>query len=68
MVGVALYLVSIFTVKAISGLELLIKYISAPMVLRYGYSEHNTSSPSWPGQNGSISFCKALTTMGVLDG
>jgi hypothetical protein len=68
MVGAALYLVSKFTAKAISDLILLARYISAPMTLRYGYLEPNTSSPSWCGRNESISFSKALTTMGVLDG
>jgi hypothetical protein len=46
MVGAALYLAGKFTVKAISGLVLFARYISAPMTLRYGYSEPNTSSPS----------------------
>jgi hypothetical protein len=68
MVGAALYLVSLFTAKAISGLVLLARYISALMALRYGYSEPNTSSPSWRGQNGSVSFSMARMTMGVLDG
>jgi hypothetical protein len=67
MVGAALYLASKFTAKAISGLVLFARYVSASMTLRYGYSEPNTSSPSWCGQNGSMSFSKALTTMGVLD-
>jgi hypothetical protein len=43
------------------------RYISAPMTLRYEYSEPNTYSPSWHGRNGSVSFSKALTTMRVLD-
>jgi hypothetical protein len=68
MVGVALYLASKFTVKAISSLILLARYISALMSLRYGYPEPNTSSPSWRSQNGSVFFSKALMTMGVLDG
>jgi hypothetical protein len=68
MVGAALYLVSRFTAKAISGIVLFARYISASMTLRYGYLEPNTSSPSWHGRNGSVSFSKALTTMGVLDG
>jgi hypothetical protein len=67
MVGAALYLASRLTVKAISGLVLLARYISGPMLLRYGYSEPNTSSPSYSGRNGSVSFSKALMTMGVLD-
>jgi hypothetical protein len=68
MLGAAVYLASRFTAKVISGLVLLARYISAPMTLRYGYSELNTCSPSWRGQNRSISFSKALTTMRVLDG
>jgi hypothetical protein len=68
MVGAAQYLASKFTAKAISGLVLFARYISTPMALRYGYSEPKTSSPSWHGRNGSISFSKALMTMGVLDG
>jgi NhaP-type Na+/H+ or K+/H+ antiporter len=68
MVGAALYFPSKFTVKTISGLVLLARYISALMTLRYGYSEPNTSSSSWRGRNGSVSFYKALTIMGVLDG
>jgi hypothetical protein len=68
MVGAALNLASKLTTKAISGLVLFARYISAPRVLRYGYSEPSTTSPSWRGQNGSISFSKALMTMRVLDG
>jgi hypothetical protein len=68
MIGAILYLTNKFTAKAISGLVLFVRYISAPMTLRYGYSKPNTSSPSWRGQNGSMSFSKALMTMGVLDG
>jgi hypothetical protein len=68
MVGAVLYLVSKFTTKAILGLVLFARYISAPMALSYGYSKPNTSSPSWRGRNESISFSKALTTMRVLDG
>jgi hypothetical protein len=67
MVGVALYLTSKFTVKAISSLVLFTRYITGSMALRYGYSEPNTSYPSWHGRKGSISFSKALMTMGVLD-
>jgi hypothetical protein len=67
MVEAALNLIIKFTVKAISGLVLFTRYISAPIAFRYGYSEPNTSSPSWRGQNGSESFFKALTTMRVLD-
>jgi hypothetical protein len=36
MVGATLYLASKFTVKAISGLMLFVRYISATMALRYG--------------------------------
>jgi hypothetical protein len=68
MVGTALYLASKLTAKAILGLVLLARYISAPMLLRYVYSESNTSSHSWRGRNISVSFSKALMTMGVLDG
>jgi hypothetical protein len=68
MVGAALNLASDLTVKAILDLVLFTRYISAPIALRYGYSEPNTSSPSWHGRNGSESVSKALTTMGVLDG
>jgi hypothetical protein len=67
MVGATLYLASRFTAKEISGLVLFTRYISAPMTLRYGYSKPNTSSPSWRGRNGPVSFSKALTLMGVLD-
>jgi hypothetical protein len=67
MVGAALYPVSKFTAKAISGLVLLARYISALMALRYGYLEPNTSSPAWRGRNGLVSVSKALTTMRVLD-
>jgi hypothetical protein len=45
MVGAALYLASRITAKAISGLLLFARYISALMTLRYGYSEPNTSYP-----------------------
>jgi hypothetical protein len=68
MVGATLYLTSKFTIKAISGLVLFVRYISGPIALRYGYSEPNTSSSSWCGRNGSIYFSKALTTIGILDG
>jgi hypothetical protein len=68
MVGAALYFISRFTAKAISGLVLLRRYISVLIAFRYEYSKHNTSSPSWHDRNGSVSFSKALTTMGVLDG
>jgi hypothetical protein len=67
MVGATLNLASKFTAKAISGLVLFARYISAPIALRYGYSEPNTYSPSCHGRNGPESFSKALTTMGVLD-
>jgi hypothetical protein len=67
MIRVAIYLVSKFTAKAISGLVLFARYISTPMALRYGYLDPNTSSPSWSGRNGSVPFSKALTTMRVLD-
>jgi hypothetical protein len=46
MVGVALNLANKFIAKAISDLVLFARYISAPITLRYGYSEPNTSSPS----------------------
>jgi hypothetical protein len=39
MVAATLYLVSKFTAKIISDLILFTRYISAPMALRYGYSE-----------------------------
>jgi hypothetical protein len=68
MVGATLNLASKFTTKAIKGFVLFARYISAPIAVRYDYSEPNTSSPSWRGRNGSESFSKALTTMGVLDG
>jgi hypothetical protein len=67
MVGAALDLASKFTTKAISGLVLFSRYINAPITLRYGYSDPNTSSPSSRGQNGLVSFSKALTIMRVLD-
>jgi hypothetical protein len=68
MVGAALNLASKFTAKVISDFVLFARYISVPMVVRYEYSEPNTSSPSWRGQKGLVSFSKALTTTGVLDG
>jgi hypothetical protein len=68
MVGATLNVASKFTVKVISGLVLFARYISVSIALRYGYSEPNTYSPSWHGQNGSVSFSKALMTMRVLDG
>jgi hypothetical protein len=68
VVEAALYLASKFIAKAILSLVLFTIYISAPMALRYGYSEPNTSSPPWDGRNRSIFFSKALTTMGVLNG
>jgi hypothetical protein len=67
MVGATPNLTSKLTAKAILGLVLFARYISAPMTLRYGYSEPNTSCPSWHDQNGSDSFSKALTTIGVLE-
>jgi hypothetical protein len=46
MLVAALNLGSKLTAKAISVLVLLARYTSAPMALRYGYSEPNTSSHS----------------------
>jgi hypothetical protein len=68
IVGAALCLARQLTTKAILGLVLFVKYISAPIALRYGYSDHNTSSPSCFGLKGSVSFSRARTTMGVLVG
>jgi hypothetical protein len=36
------------------------------MTLRYEYSCHNTSSPSFIGSNGSLFFFKAQTIIGVV--
>jgi hypothetical protein len=49
MVRAALNLVSKLIAKAVSDLVLFARYICAPMTLRYGYLELNTSSPSWRG-------------------
>jgi hypothetical protein len=68
MVAATLYLASKLIAKAISDLVLLARYISVPMSLRYEYSELNTSSPSWCGRNGPVSFFEPLTTKRVLDG
>jgi hypothetical protein len=50
------------------GLVLFARYIKAPMPLSYRYSAPKTSSLSRLGLNGSISFSKARTIMGVLRG
>jgi hypothetical protein len=56
LVGDALYLASKFTAKAISGLVLFARYISAPIALRYGYSGPKISSPSSRGRRILIPF------------
>jgi hypothetical protein len=66
IVGAALCLTRQFTAKAMLDLVLFTRHISAPMALRYGYSGPNTSSPSSFVLNGSLSFSKARTTIGVL--
>jgi hypothetical protein len=49
------------------GLVLFIKYISASMIFKYVYSsDPNISFHSSFGMNGSVSFSKAPTTIGVL--
>jgi hypothetical protein len=57
-----------FTAKAVSGLVLFARYISAPIALRYGYSGPKVSSPSSHGRKGSLSLSRVRTIIGALDG
>jgi hypothetical protein len=68
MVGLVLCFVSKLTANAISGLVLFVRYISAPMTLRYENSGLNTSSPSSHDLNGSVSISKVRTIILVLPG
>jgi hypothetical protein len=68
MVGATLNFASKFTTKAISGLVLFARYISTLITLRYEYSEPKTFFSSSHDRNGSISFSKTITIIGVLDG
>ncbi|KAL4577145.1 hypothetical protein LXL04_013248 [Taraxacum kok-saghyz] len=65
-VGDELNLANKFTAKEMSGLVQLVRYISAPIALRYGTSGPRTSSFSSQGRYGYLSIFNDLTTIGVL--
>ena len=65
-VGVELYLANKLTEKAMFGRVQLARYISAPMVLRYGTSGPSNYSSFSQGQNESFFTSNDPTTIGEL--
>ncbi|GJX90614.1 hypothetical protein Tco_0343940 [Tanacetum coccineum] len=56
------------TAKEMSGLVQIVRYIRAPIALKYGTSGPRTSSSSSHGRNGSLSTLSDLLTIEVLKG
>ncbi|GKC33676.1 hypothetical protein Tco_1046060 [Tanacetum coccineum] len=67
-VGDELNLANKLTAKEMSGLVQFVRYIRAPIALKYGTSGPRISSSSSQGQNGSLPTLSDLPTIGVLKG